>query len=474
MLHKGQGIILGEGVSFPLVSPWRNGLIEMQHYPLRGQGQLKNCLFSTLSVCENCSSRSATGSIGPPDGHDETHWQQADIGVWSIESAGISPTGREMSWEPDTERRICAILVSETGSWEAGADPAEISRFLGFCYRHAVLPLVAEALFQRSDCAAWPQEIEASCRKLAYVQTVHELAHCAEIQSALDALDGAGIRALLLKGTGLAYGVYASPELRPRSDTDLLVRSEREGTAGQVALGELGYRRIGGPAGGGVGYQVELRRDVPGRTSFYMDLHWRINNYQFLAGLLDFDELLARSVPVPALGPHAARLGNADALILALIHRAGNNRHQGPGAGDKLIWLYDMYLLVKTMSDDELDRFCTLIEAKRIVAIALDGLRRCADYFGSARMTSLICTLESSPVAASGAEWLRARGVRFEWLEVRALPATAARLAYLGRRLIPNADYMRERYPDAARRSLPVLYALRLVEGLGRLIPMRR
>ena len=44
-----------------------------------------------------------------------------------------------------------------------------------------------------------------------------------EIARVTAALDARGVRALLVKGAALAYGLYPEPCLRPRVDTDILV-----------------------------------------------------------------------------------------------------------------------------------------------------------------------------------------------------------------------------------------------------------
>ena len=171
-----------------------------------------------------------------------------------------------------------------------------------------------------------------------------------------------------------------------------------------------------------MGYQYELHHVDPRGVTHNVDLHWRISNAQSFAWLFAFDELAAAAVPVPMLGASARRLGDVHALALALLHRAGNNQFIEAGFGDRLIWLYDFHLLVEAMTDDDLAQFRRLAEAKRIVAIALDGLRRCADAFGSPRVQALIAELERSPAAESGAAFLRAGKIGREWLELRAIP----------------------------------------------------
>jgi len=371
------------------------------------------------------------------------------------------------------EQSICAILRGEATDWDRGSDPKAVSRFLEAGNDHGVLPLVDAALRSRADVDAWPGAIRAACHERARVQAMHELAHRAEIGRVLEALTEARIGSLLLKGTGLAYGCYPDAILRPRVDTDLLVPREA-GEAASGILEAMGYRRALGSAGRFVGYQVALHRDELNGVRHSIDLHWRISDLQSFAWLFSFDELAAAAVPVPKLDPRAVRLGNAHALLLCLLHRAGTNLFQEPGLGDRLIWLYDMKLLSEQMLGPELEDFQRMVEGKRLGAIAIDGLRACARCLGSPRLSKLIGRLEGSPGAAYGEDLLHAGKLRREWIEFRAIPTTRTRLAYLGERLFPTREYMREQYPDAAAHSLPLLYLQRVVAGCRRLVLGRR
>jgi hypothetical protein len=380
---------------------------------------------------------------------------------------------------------ICTLLRGEPVAWPAANCDESIVTFLDDARSHGVMPLldarfiagrVGDGVGDGADhgvAATWPEAIRRACHDDAINHAGRELASRAETTRVLAALDRADIRSLLMKGAGLAYSHYPRPALRPRADCDLLVASSQREAARGI-LHDLGYRRIGGPAGKLVGYQYELHHvDVHDHTH-NVDLHWRISNAQSFAWLFAFDELAAAAVPVPALGANARRLGDVHALMLALLHRAGNNQFMEPGFGDRLIWLYDVHLLVGAMTDDDRARFIRLAESKRVGAIAIDGLRHCADAFRSPRVEALILELERGPDAQSGAAFLRAGKIGREWLELRAIPTFRDRLTYVANRLVPSADYMRERFPDGANRALPLLHARRWLHGIGGRLPVRR
>lgn len=360
---------------------------------------------------------------------------------------------------------ICALLRGESPAWPADAGDEAVETFLREARYHGVTPLLDARFRQAGSSCDWPEEFRRACREDAVVQAMRELAHRTELVRVLESFAQAGIAALLMKGTALAYSHYADPALRPRADSDVLV-APRDRDAALRILRDMGYRRISGPAAAHVGYQSEMTRtDGRGETTS-VDLHWRVSNAQSFAWLLDFDELAAASVEVPVLASSARRLGDAHALLHALLHRAGNELFVRRGFGDRLIWLHDFRVLADAMADDDLARFVRLARDRQVAAIAIDGLRSCARCLPSPRIAALVAELEAGPGAAAGAALLGAGPLRREWLELAAIPTMRTRIAYLAGRLVPSADYMRERFPESGKRALPLLHARRWLGGL--------
>lgn len=373
---------------------------------------------------------------------------------------------------PSSIPLICALLRGEVPRWPSEIQSDDLAAFLAAARYHGVTPLLDREFVSRPELGSWPDPIRRACHVDAIEHAKRELATRAEMSRILAVLGSAGIASLLMKGAALAYSHYPSPALRPRADCDLLV-APLDRQAAFRFLQDLGYRRVNGPAGTFVGYQLELHYDDPRGIKHTIDVHWHISNAQTFAWLFTFEDLCATSESVPQISSNAVRLGNLQALMLVLLHRAGDNQFVGSSFGDRLIWLYDLKLLVEEMSDVELHHFCRLAEEKRVVAIAIEGLRSCADCLGSTRVETLLRELERSPRAQSGARFLSAGKLVLEWLELRAIPTSSGRLTYLANRLFPCAEYMRERFPDSASRALPVLHARRWL-GLGRRLSARR
>ena len=136
-----------------------------------------------------------------------------------------------------------------------------------------------------------------------------------ELHRLLSALRTQRIDALLMKGAGLAYTVYRAPHLRPRVDTDLLVRPESIDAAGRVLV-DAGWRRDVEPSFALAASQRHYAKPGPLDQPWRVDLHWRIANPHVFANAVTFDELSAAAIDVPALGEAARTLGYAHALYV--------------------------------------------------------------------------------------------------------------------------------------------------------------
>jgi hypothetical protein len=275
----------------------------------------------------------------------------------------------------------------------------------------------------------------------------------------LEAFAGARVDLLLLKGVGLAYTVYAAPHLRPRDDTDLLVRREDLDRADRV-LTACGYARVPEPDTELASTQRHYAQVDEAGVRHLVDLHWRIAIPRCFSEALAFADLWPRAVRVPALGAAARTLEMADALLLACIHRVAHH-HDAPD----LLWVWDIHLLAARLSSDQRAAFVDRAARAGMCAVCRRGLTLARDWF-AAPVDGLIAALE---VARADRHEPAARflgGLRpMEVLraDVAALDGWRERWQLLCEHLFPPAAYMRATY--GADRWLPTIYARRIVRG---------
>lgn len=285
-----------------------------------------------------------------------------------------------------------------------------------------------------------------------------------DLREVLAALDARGVKALLMKGSALAYDVFASPDLRPRSDTDLLVDPAAYAAAREAML-SLGFReQLTSGDEHGVRQQVFVRTDRFGVAHVY-DVHWAIANSPLFADVVRIGEIDA--LPLPRIGEHAFALPHVEALLLACVHRVAHHHDS-----ERLLWLCDIDLLRARMSDDEHARFWRRAADRRVLAVCARSIALAEESLGrepSHRAERYLSERELAQREASR-RFLDRRityaGVTLA--NLRALP-WSARLRRLRQLAFPPAAFMRQSFPTRSRAALPWLYVYRGARGFARL-----
>lgn len=352
------------------------------------------------------------------------------------------------------------------------ADPAR-RRLLALARLHGVTTLLGRQLLLDPP-NSWPEGLLAALREHLHHETARELLIESELQRLCAALAAGGVRHLLFKGAPLAYTLYPEPHLRTRCDTDLLVPEEQR-EAAEAVLTALGYGADMNAAGGQVAssermYTRTLLRGVP----HVVDLHWRLSNLQSFSRALDFAALEADALPVPALGPAARMPSLVHALLIACLHRSG---HLDPPRivegieytpGNRLIWLYDLHLLVQCLDERDWTQFAGEAGQRGLRAVCLDGLRTAHEHFGTAVPESVLAALAAPGPRELAAGHLHPGRWRRHWLDLRALPDWRSRLHLLREWVFPPPVYMLRKYETTSRTALPWLYLRRVISGIWR------
>jgi hypothetical protein len=199
------------------------------------------------------------------------------------------------------------------------------------------------------------------------------------------------------------------------------------------------------------------------------DVHWRISNRAAVvhSKAFDYASCASRAVEIAALGPNARTLADEDALLLACVHLMAHHAHD-----QRLIWLYDIHLLVAAMDGTRFRGFATLAEETGFAAVCKDAIRRSCGFFDT-RSADAAAWCEG-PGSAGGAAalsirlgYVTASGVL--WSNLRALPSWGERARYVVQTAWPSPSYMRRRYAVDRPWKLPYYYLKRLVRAFAKL-----
>ncbi|HSY50173.1 MAG TPA: nucleotidyltransferase family protein [Thermoanaerobaculia bacterium] len=348
-----------------------------------------------------------------------------------------------------------ALLRGEPAPWPAEAGSDDAARLIESIEEHGVGPLV----YSRLSGNSWP--IHAALRDVAIRAAAAEVLRLEDLRAMLAAFDGRGIRVVIIKGTGLAYDLYGSPELRPRGDTDLLI-AEKDGDAVRRLMLDLGYEsRLTS------GDTLAVRQQSFSRAGHVYDVHWDVANSPVVRDALPFAELIGRAIAVPRIAPAALAPSHVDALLLACIHRVAHHHDN-----ERLIWLYDIHLLREAMTADEHARFWHLAAERRVVTICERSIELTDAWFATEshdRARDWLAEAERMRDEPSAAFLDRGR-LRASVLggDLKALN-WRGRIRRLRELALPPVAFVRQSFPSAPTVALPALYLWRGARGLLRL-----
>jgi hypothetical protein len=344
------------------------------------------------------------------------------------------------------------IDVSSTRLSRAALDEAR---------RHGMHLVVAERA-RRAEASELVDGFDDLAREVR-AAVIIETARTHELLRIVEALEGAGISALWFKGAALAYSIYARPDLRPSTDSDLFIHPRDRERVFDIFKG-LGYE----PEAQITGDLIMAQRCVTRRNgplTHAIDVHWKLVNPVQYADLLTFDDLRPIAVSVPALSPAARMPSLADHLVISCLHRIAHHQNT-----KHLLWLYDIHLLVQSL--DEQQRQSAIIRARacNLNAVCHLGLTMAHAAFGcldpsfleafnrqdaDGAIARAFLSPESNQMALTRQDWRELQGVGPRWRLVR-------------QHLFPSAGYVRSIYPRVPTPLLPLAYALRVLRGAPR------
>lgn len=384
----------------------------------------------------------------------------------------IAPPTADNDWTQAQERAVCGILLGNTEPWPDDLSESRSERFLEHAAYHGIMPLLHRALRRNPASRQWPGLLSETLERNAKEALTLDLIRTRELVRTLAALEENGVGPLLMKGAPLAHTLYEDSSLRPRGDTDILVAGcDRISTA--QTLAQLGYRQANAISGQLVSYQSSSTLLDDFGVAHDLDVHWRISNHQGFARALTYHELSESSEPVAALGEPARGLSLVHGLLLACMHLASHVNvpcytNRGPRyGGHRLIWLYDIHLLVNTLARHELDGFVDSARRKEVTRVCREALRRTYDCFPTPATGETLNRLSEGRQEAT-ALYLRRSRVAQVAGDLGSLSSTGDRVRLLAEHLLPPAEYMLHKYRVSNASWLPVLYLRRLMGPLCR------
>ncbi|MFN8628255.1 MAG: nucleotidyltransferase family protein [Candidatus Binatia bacterium] len=210
-----------------------------------------------------------------------------------------------------------------------------------------------------------------AARKLEWRAGVQRLHHAwlrRALIEVLRAFADRGVRVACLKGPALAERLYEDPELRPSADIDLLIADADFRVAIEVLAG-VGWRAEGGRP---ERFHRRDRHDVElmRKNAPTVELHFRAMTG--FGTVVPSEDLLTRARPHRLDGIDTLVLSAEDEMIYLALHAAWHLL-------GRVLWLYDLKLLVLGRSDLSWDTVCARARALRVETALAFTLERVRD-----------------------------------------------------------------------------------------------
>lgn len=253
-----------------------------------------------------------------------------------------------------------------------------ITRFLKSAGKHGLSQLINQKICDH-QIQGLPVEEVTKLAQLSNIKVAYDIILNESTQKSLELLADHQIPVLLLKGTAVAFKYYDDSSLRTRCDTDLFIREQdRDRVAELLAANNYaihGYERRHYVS---KQFIAGLNGNSPAATTF--DIHWKLSNRTLFNNILQFDECWEMRQPVKQLGESAFTLLPTQLLLHACIHRIAHGRNSDR---NRLIWLYDIHLIITSFSEIEFDAFLEMAKARAIGTLCADGIIMSQYYFGT-------------------------------------------------------------------------------------------
>ncbi len=257
---------------------------------------------------------------------------------------------------------------------------------------------------------------------------------------------------LIWKGAALAYDIYSDPLLRPRIDTDILIL-----TADKKKIFSLLESS---------GYVLQnSQHELLGQATFTMqinqltlvyDVHWEVFAQQSLKSLFGFSELWSMRKRLNHIS--AFTVCDEMALVLCSMHWVAHHY-----AYPEPRWITDLRLLSAGRSAEWWQRVKHICEEKQIRRIVDATLTK-------SRIKTPWTKDELNMKEPFDYLFLPGRGPISDFYQDWQKMSPTQRWRVLSKHILPNADYMREKYGFKSPLWLPLFYVYRMCRGFTKSI----
>lgn len=358
----------------------------------------------------------------------------------------------------EIEALLARALQGAEAAWPRALAAAQIAEIWPPISAHGISGLLVQMPF---DEIGWPQELCDGIREEARLQALWEEEHRPFIADLVEAAQKSGIPAVIMKGTALAYSLYADPAHRRRGDTDLLIRpgdlSQMRRTLKDCGWVQKGQSRLA---------QEDWAR--PSRSGFthIVDLHWAVSNAPAIAEGLAVEDYFIGKQELAQLGAYAHSPSAVHQLLQASVNQASHLLEgMGDGTADmlggrRLIWACDYHLIVREFGSAQWDELIEKALVARLAGTVRKGLALAMETLGSEVPAYVMDALQRGAKDDRAIAYFDAPSAAMRFAaDIKASKGLAAKARLLKVHVMATPELLHARYPE---RTAAPLWQLRV------------
>jgi hypothetical protein len=355
---------------------------------------------------------------------------------------------------------IASILIDDYSSTKLQFN-SDWDYIITLAEEHGVLALLNQKL---SVIDYIPETIKEAYKRKTWDIIAQDLIRSQELASLFKTFAENNINFMVFKGGALAYSHYQESYLRVRCDTDILFQNQRHAEQAWAILKQLGYSKSNTLTGSYVGFQFCCIKPLKSRANHVLDCHIKFNDHLFYAKTLTFDILkqqaIFRAEPFPMLTPC-----DTHAALIALMHRTTT---LSSGQPDRLIWLYDIYLLLSQFTDQQWLNFTSLAKDKKICGTCLDGINKTMQFFPLNTPSIVISEFKKLSETEPFNPSVQHKRWFYYYHSFKEVDGIGNKIGFIKEHFLPSKKYIMNKYNIRSPFLLPFFYILRIITGLKR------
>lgn len=357
------------------------------------------------------------------------------------------------------ERTIADIICANTDGVRSSLSRQLLEAALDIAPEHGVEPLLYYSLKNKEIWESVPEDLRERLTARVKFYVAVELLMSHDLQGVINLLNRENIKIVLLKGAALAISHYPEPYLRTRCDTDIYI------DAGDIERVISIFKKSGYFFSNLQlkSHQFNCTKKVSGNLVISFDIHWRLSNAPRYSRLFSHQEIERSLRKIGDIGEIFA-FNTVDSLLLACMHLAGNPEHNDK----RLIWLYDIHLIVQSMTQDQCDEFVEKAVTKGINEVCRRYLLLAKEYFYSDISAEMLLQLDRESKNRIFRERVLSSYLFLIISDIIILPTFGLKISLLKELMFPSPEELKIKYGPDKSRYTALLYIRYYLEGIAK------